>query len=89
MRIFKAGDQVKVKHRCSGARPNKIYTLIYWLDNLYTDIGQDGGCSCQDNWILISSKANKLDLSHIKPYGIVKFLKDVDKGVYSKKRGKK
>lgn len=58
--MFKEGDLVKVIGRCSGCVPGEIYTLKFKKRLLFAAIKHpsnitvdDGGCSCQDNWILL------------------------------------
>lgn len=67
MHKYKIGDKVRVKKYCSGAKPNKVYSLRFQNNVLITDTGDIySGCSCQWNWILVGKR-------DIKQYGIVKF----------------
>ena len=63
--MFKEGDLVKVIGRCSGCVPGEIYTLKFKKRLLFAAIKHpsnitvdDGGCSCQDNWILRDENEN-------------------------------
>ena len=73
-------------------RGNKV-KILGVSDNAYGGFPRYSISGIGSEWIwthdMFGTGKEVLDLSHIKPYGIVKFLKDVDKGVYSKKRGKK
>jgi len=61
---FKKGDKVKLKRECSGSIPGVIYTLKDkgtdgeniggWLWAWDKNTGNHCGCSCEDNFILLT-----------------------------------
>lgn len=70
MTQFKEGDLVKIKEFCSGCGAGKVYPLHWgtkggeekdelyaWDETVEADLG---GCSCQDNWELVSKSGAKL-----------------------------
>jgi hypothetical protein len=73
---FKIGDKVKVKFFCSGAYLDTLYSLIKTTNGALKTWaeGQEEscGCTCKDNWILVSPKI-------IKEFGIVAFMKGIVK----------
>ena len=87
--VFKVGDRVQ--------KPGKIFGTVMCVHNggvmcVKRDDGTRGGghnrywSASVEYWKLIGPRI--LDLSHIKPYGIVGFLKDLDNRVYTKRKKK-
>jgi hypothetical protein len=56
---FEAGDKIQMKVYCSNRKQDSIWTLAQYGSELQTRIDENGveqigGCTCRQNWILIS-----------------------------------
>lgn len=74
---FKKGDKVKLKQPCSGSIPGVVYTLrsedghgdttdTLWAWNAKS--ADRGGCSCEDNFILLTKMAKVKTVKYILKY---------------------
>jgi len=62
---FEAGDVIRMTSNCSNAVEGKKYRLYHENGSLYAGIAEGGGdngcCSCQEYWKLISKKNNIME----------------------------
>ena len=83
MREWREGDVVRLKYSCSEAFPGRDYILHDEGDGLFASEIIDEEwvqrCHCVDNWILVKNKKKS-----VKPFGIVTFINEVNKGKYVK-----
>ncbi len=60
---FKVGDRVITINPCSECAAGGIYTLAKYGNELYAQVIEGQGCSCQSNWKIVKEdkKATKIE----------------------------
>lgn len=78
MTDWKEGMIVTVKRQCSECYPGKHYVLRMAGAELKADNGKSGGCTCyENNWVLVSTEVNKMELNEIKKANLTEAAKQV------------